>query len=798
MSRRRMLLAPLALAIVASIAAGSYYLHSKQPVRSGSLPLSQLSAPVKVSYDERGVPHIAAANQADMYRALGYVHAQDRLFQMEMLRRLSRGELAEVLGEPLVDTDRLFRTLRIREHADQYVAKQDKQTPAWLALEAYLDGINQFQANNPAPIEFDIIGIPKRPFTAQDSISVAGYLAYSFAAAFRTEPVLTYVRDQLGADYLKIFDLDWHPDGVVKSTGLASEDWRDLNQIARISQQALSAAGLPQYEGSNAWAVAGSRTESGKPLLAGDPHIAFAVPSVWYEAQLSAPGFEIYGHHQALNPFAMLGHNAQAGWSLTMFQNDDLDLIAERVNPENPQQVWSNGQWVDLESREEQILVKDAESVSLTLRRSPHGPIINDVLGTGAAGKTPVAMWWAFLETPNPLLQAFYDLNRAANVKQARNAVEQIEAPGLNIMWASSAGDIAWWAAAKIPRRPAGVNPSFILNGANGQADKPGFYPFSDNPQEVNPARGYIMSANHQPVPASGVQIPGYYNLPDRAQRLDKLLSNADIQWNLNNSQALQLDDGSGYGPRLLYPLVDDLRAAAADDDERALVEQLAAWDGSYPLDSAAAVLFNQFLYQLAYSSMSDELGDEFFDNLLRTRVFDIAMPRLTADANSPWWDQINTPDIENRADTVKSAWQGSLALLRKTYGDDPADWQWGQAHTLTHNHPLGKQKPLDLLFNVGPFAAPGGHETPNNLSARTGPAPWDVVYGPSTRRLIDFADPAHSLGINPVGQSGVLFDQHYQDQAEPYILGEYQPQHFSPEDVKANTQSILKLIPVD
>jgi penicillin amidase len=781
--------------IVAATAAGAYwYLDSKQPQRTGELSLSSLQAAVTVDYDERGVPHIQAQNEADMYRALGYVHAQDRLFQMEILRRLARGELAEVLGSTLVDTDRLFRTLGIREHADRYAAQMDMSTPASQALLAYLDGINQYQASRPAPLEFDLLGIDKRPFSPADTISVAGYMAYSFAAAFRTEPVLTHIRDQLGADYLKAFDLDWHPRGVVGQP-LTAGDWQDLNAIAELSHAALLNAGLPQFEGSNAWAVSGSRTASGKPLLAADPHIRFAVPAVWYETNLRYPGFSLYGHHQALNPVASLGHNHEFAWSLTMFQNDDLDLIAEKTNPANPNQVWHRGQWVELQSREEQIKVKDAEPISLTIRRSPHGPIINSALGE-SLGSTPIAMWWAFLETDNPILDGFYRLNRAASLEQARAAVEQIEAPGLNIVWANAAGDIGWWAAAKLPRRPAGVNPSFILDGASGEAEKDGYFPFSANPQEENPARGYILSANYQPVAPSGMAIPGYYNLADRGQRLDDRLSDNNVKWDLHNSQALQLDPGTGYPQRLLAPLAADLRAAAGNAEEQALVEQLLSWDGQHSLDATAATLFNQLTYQLTFAAMADELGEAFFANLLQTRVLDNALPRLAADAASPWWDKRGSDAVESRADSVKAAWQASLAHLRSTMGDDVTKWTWGNAHRLTHSHPLGQQKPLDKLFNVGPFAAPGGRETPNNLSQPIGPAPWSVVYGPSTRRLIDLADASSALGINPVGQSGVLFDAHYQDQAEAYMRGEYQPMHLSEADVAANTRSRLKLLP--
>ncbi len=796
--KRRLRIVAMTLGVLLALlaAAAAWYVHSKQPVRQGEQSLKGLQAPVSVRYDERGVPHIRAHNQADLYRALGYVQAQDRLFQMEMLRRLARGELAEVLGPRLIDTDKLFRNLRIGEHADAYVARQDRNTPSWQALQHYLDGINQYQDNHPRPLEFDLLGITPRPFTAEDTLSIGGYLAYSFAAAFRTEPLLTYVRDELGADYLKVFDLDWHPDGVLDAgPALSQTDWQGLGALAQLSQQALQDAGLPQFEGSNAWAIAGRRTRSGKPLLAGDPHIRFSVPAVWYEAHLSAPDFELYGHYQPLNPFAFLGHNLDFGWSLTMFQNDDLDLIVEKTNPDNPEQVWYQGRWVDMTRSEQQIAVKGQAPVSLTLRRSPHGPIVNDALGRNA-GSTPVAMWWAFLETDNPLLDGFYEANRADTLAKMRSAAEKIQAPGLNIVWANAAGDIGWWATGQLPIRPAGVNPAFLLDGSTDQADKPGFYPFSANPQEENPARGYILSANVQPLSPAGLEIPGYYNPPERGQQLDRQLRDPAIKWDLASSQALQLGTRTDYARSILKPLLPVLRQVVSDHGEQQWVEKMADWSDDYTLDSVAATLFNQFLYDLADKTFRDELGDALFDTLLSTRAFDSALPRLAAEADSPWWNNRGSPLTETRTDTVRAAWRASINHLTALYGPDPRQWQWGKVHTLTHAHPLGAQKPLDRLLNVGPFPAPGTHEVPNNQSSRLSPAPWPVNYGPSTRRLIDFADPAHALGISPVGQSGVPFDTHYADQAEAYLRGEYRPQHMSEADVAAHSQGELRLLP--
>lgn len=792
------LLALLVTAAALALAAGLWHARSKLPQRSGTLVLRELQAPVRVDWDERGVPHISAQNERDLYRALGFLHAQDRLFQLEMSRRLARGELAEILGPKLVDTDRLFRTLGLRARAEELVRQADVRTPAWQNLLAYLDGINEFQETRPLPLEFDLLGIVPQPFTPVDSLAVAGYMAYSFAAALRTEPVLTYVRDQLGPDHLRVFDLEWQPLGVLADAGrpaLAREDWQAFERLAAASLQAQELAAVPLFEGSNAWAVSGRRTLSGKPLLAGDPHITFALPAVWYEAHLRAPGFELYGHHQALTPFALLGHNMQFGWSLTMFQNDDMDLVALKVNPANPKEVWHQGQWVALQTRTETIAVKDQEPVPITLQRSPYGPVINQAW-PDSLGKNPVALWWTFLESDNPVLEAFYELNRADTLAKARQAASKIHAPGLNIVWASASGDIGWWAAARLVQRPAGVQPAFILDGGSPQADKPGYFRFEDNPQEENPPRGYIVSANHQPKPRSGVPVPGYYNLPDRARRLDQLLRQEGMLWNLQNSQALQLDVQTDYGPRVLRPLLALLRDIAEDSIERSLVEQLAEWDGRHDAGSIAPTVFNQLLYEIVHAAMADELQPAQFANLLRTRALDHAVPRLTADPQSPWWDDRRTERKESRNDTVRKAWRRTIELLQKTLGVGLPGWAWGSNHTVTHGHPLGRIRPLDRVFNVGPLPAPGGREVPNNLAQPIGPAPWSVTYGPSTRRLIDFADAGQALGINPVGQSGVLLDAHYRDQAADYIAGRYQRMHLNAADVRRATRSTLVLQP--
>ncbi|AKX53685.1 penicillin acylase family protein [Thiopseudomonas alkaliphila] len=783
---RRLLAVMLAVPLLL-VALGAGYLYYKLPKRSGSLALSGLSAEVQVHYDERGVPHIYAENQTDMYRALGFVHAQDRLFQMEIMRRLANGELAEVLGEDLVNIDKLFRTLRLAEHARQYIANIPADNPALAAMQAYLAGVNHYQATGPAPVEYDLLGIQPRPFTPEDTVAIAGYLAYSFAAAFRTEPVLSFIQQELGNDYLDIFPLDSPSTGAVSQ--LPQDSLQALQQVARLSHSALLDAGLPQFEGSNAWAVSGAHTASGLPILAGDPHITFSTPAVWYEAHLNSPDFELYGHFMALNPFALLGHNQNFAWSITMFQNDDVDLIAEQLNPDNPQQVWHKQQWVELEQHTELIKVKGAEPVALTLSRSPNGPIITDIV-EGPVSQ-PIALWWAFLETENPLLDAFYLLNRADHLEAAREAVQKIHAPGLNIVWANAEGDIAWWAAAKLPIRPEGVNPNLVLQANQGQAQKLGFYDFSYNPQLENPVNGKILSANYRTASPKGISIPGYYNPPERGQRLWDLLQANISPWQASDMQALQLDAQSDYAPKVLQALAAELQQAAQTDAQQQAVAALLNWHGDYPLDSALPTLFSEFSMQLMQNVVQPNIGEELYHALVHTRIIDYALPELAQRQQSLWWR-----DAQGRQAAVAAAWQASWAHLSELYGEQWQDWHWGQAHRITHKHPLGQVAPLDFLLNIGEFAAPGGHELPNNFSAARSIAPWPVSYGPSTRRIIDFANTDYSLGIIPTGQSGVFFDKHYADQAQDHTLGIYQKQYLSPELIKQQTASSLKLTP--
>ncbi len=784
-------------AVLIITVAAYIYLNAKQPRRSGELKLPGLEQAVTVHYDKWAIPHIYAGNERDAYRALGYIHAQERLFHMEILRRLAKGQLAEILGPKLVSTDTLFRTLRLKQFGQEFIRRQDLNAPGWVAAQAYLDGLNYFQETGPTPIEFEILGIPKTPYTLGDTVSLAGYMAFSFAQGFKTDPTLTFVRDRLGTNYLT--DLGFE---------LAGQSPLELQAGTQASLGALAGlvadietqyAPVGFFEGSNAWVVSGRKTKSGKPVFAGDPHIAFSCPSVWYEAHLVTPGFELYGHYLSGNPFALLGSNRKIAWTLTMFQNDDVDFFREKVNPENPNQVWSAGKWVDLQVENETIKVKGQADVLLKVRRSQHGPIVNDALKGLQHEKEPVAVWWAFHDHSNAIADSLYSLAHAKDAFEAGAAVRGLKAPGLNFVLADAKGNIGWWAAGAVPIRPAHVNPNFVLDGTSGRDDFKGIYAFEHNPQMINPAGGIIVSANHQPQDFGSGVVPGYYNLDNRARRIDHLLAAKEDGWTAADMQAIQLDTRSNYSLKVrdeAARVLSALDAVKADRLSSRAFELFRQWDGDYRLQSVGPTIFHTLHYNLAEMIYRDELGEDFFKAFLRTRLPDRSLEKIVGRPASPWWDNSKTDRIETRGDILRAAWQATVGHLHDVAGADPDSWHWSKVHTVEYVHAIGRKKPLDKIFNIGPFPVEGSRDVPNYLGFRLSPAPHRVRVGPSTRRIIDFAEPENALGINPTGQAGYFFNDNYADQARLYVDGRYRRQLIDRDEIEAARTSTLVLNP--
>jgi len=778
---------------------------------------------VSVVRDNWGVPHIRAASEPDAYFALGYCMAQDRLFQMELLRRLARGEVAEVLGPPVVKVDGIMRAFRLRSKAEEYVERSKKSSPPELkiATEAFLDGVNQFIEEGNLPWEFSALMLPCRPFTLVDCIAVAAILPISFADGLRSDPLKSMLKEKY-PDY----DVDLLFRGIEATPVTIMESFEEAATFQR--QQALRSTASPQlaqglesaaqwldamaawtkiagtHLGSNSWVLSGDKTASGKPILANDPHVAFTNPSIWYEAHLKYDDFENYGYHLPPIPIPLLGHNEDRGWGMTMFANDDVDLYLEKANPDNPNQVMYCGEWADCEIIREVIKVRWGKDVVCDVRLTPHGPIANDLLGVllGYDGP-PVSLSWIWQRFEYTDVEAFYEISHARTYEQFEAAISKITSPGLNISYADAAGNIAWWAAGLLPVRPSHVDPKTLLEGWSGKDEIKEFLPLAATPHLKNPTNGMIVTANNLPTihpvgepPLQQPLLQGYFKPGDRAGRIKEMLLERD-DWTIEDLRAVQTDD-LGFATRKMAPIMARLareKDAILNPLELEALTKMENWDCRHGVESIGATIFNHWVDSLLIGLFGDELNEKELQMYLGVDDSWIALQDLLVEQDSCWWDDISTQQKETAADITARALQQTCGIIEKRLGGNVNAWRWGDVHTLTGTHPFGYIPGIGRLLNIGPHECGGASQNVNNMLSKT-PHNYNILAGPSTRRLIDFAQPDKSLTILPTGNSGHIHSPYYDDQAEMFTRGEYRPALYNEEDIEANKEHEMKFVP--
>lgn len=794
---KRILIGLFLILFIAAIG-GYVFLLTSAPTYSGNLTLQGLKNEVEVYYDSYGVPHIYAQNEEDAYYALGYVHAQDRLFQMEMLRRAAGGRLSEVLGEDLLKVDKLFRTLGINKFAKEHAQKfLSSDTAAFQkAALAYQKGINQFIKTGKTPIEFTIIGIPKEEFTPEDIYLAVGFMSFGFAEGLRVDPVVQKIKTEYGEEYLTDFALNTPAEAVKIKTykGIIKNAQGD-SLIASLNQ-ALSEIPVPLWSGSNGWVVSGDRTASGFPILENDTHIGFGQPAVWYEAHMEYPGQSFYGHHIAGIPFGLLGNNRFAAWGLTMFENDDADFFQETVNPENKNQVKFKDQWEELAVRKEIIRVKGKPDVELEVKTSRHGSLINGIIEHTPADQA-IAMSWMLTTVTNEAIQAAYLLNHSEMFRDAERAASMFSAPGLNLMYGDIDGNIAWWACAKLPIRPEHVRTKLFLDGASGNDEYLGFYDFTKNPQSINPPWGYVYSANNQPDSVQGVLYPGYYYPKARAGRIVELISK-DKKWTPDDMKGVNLDVVSNSTPEVAKEMAAVL-ASLNKPEFSPMIELLQKWDGDHKKTDTAPSVYYNMLSQIYYMSMKDEIGAEALKSILMTSLPKNSVNTFIKNQNSPWWDDVKTKDVkETRAMIFEKAASKTLSLLKQNCGATPDQWVWGKIHTLKHNHPLGAVKLLDKIFSVGPFSVDGGNEVLNNLHFDLDTTGYfHVTGGPALRKITDFSTIENGETVSPTGQSGNVMSPFYSDEAEMFATGKFRRMLMNRKEIEKVSKNKLVLKPL-
>jgi penicillin amidase len=767
------------------------YSFYQKPKYEGEVQLKRIQEKTTVYFDDFGVPHIYANTPKDAMVTLGYVHAQDRLWQMELLRRIVPGKLSEIFGSAALKNDKFFVGLGIEEASQDAIVNLDKNSPGYQLTMAYLDGINQYIEEGVTPIEFQLLGIKKQKFTIEDVYNIFGYMSFSFAMAQKTDPLLTDIRSKYGMDYLKDFGID----GSFNTTQIkiSKQKTQEYGAIAKSIASLLDQSPVAPFVGSNSWVIAPPKTKNKKVIFANDPHIGFSQPGTWYEAHIVTPDFELYGCYLAGTPFPLLGHNREYAYGLTMFENDDVDFYQEENNPNDNNQYKSKEGFRNYAIRKKTIKVKDSANVVLNIKVSHHGPIMNDLLSGLKNGK-PVAMSWIYTQQPIRIIEAVYAISHSKSISDFQKGVSLIAAPGLNVMYGDAQGNVGWWATGKLYKHNKGVNTNFILDGTSGKEDITEYIDFSKNPSAVNPDWSYVYSANNQPEAIDGFLYPGYYLPEDRAKRITQLLDSKS-NWDKNSVGAMITDNTSIVAPEVVKNLILNLNYKSLSKTEKEAIGILKSWNGSNNLNDVAPTIYNKWIYLYLKNTFQDELGADAFRQFLGTHIMKQIVARQIATENSPWWDNVTTENQkETRSQILSSSFAEAIAALQNQLGNTVSNWEWSKVHTVEYQHPLGKLAILRPFFNVGPFNVPGSVEVINNqFFDFSEDGFYKVKGGPSSRRIIDFLDIENSWGILPTGQSGNPFSQHYNDQSDLYNSGKFRKMKLNKEEIiKSSTQLVF------
>ncbi|NQV98099.1 MAG: penicillin acylase family protein [Rhodospirillales bacterium] len=760
------------------------------PKRDGSISVAGLARGVDIYRDAAAVPYIYAQSQADAYLALGFVHAQDRFWQMELMRRFGAGRLSEILGPATVASDKWMRTLGLYPLAEAQAGTLP--APVQAALAAYARGVNQWLTTKTGlgAIELAAFRYQPEPWKPADSLIWSKIMATRLAGNFRKEIARSQVAARLGVLRANQF---W-PDYPVQAPTTAGDSgaYYPGDLFARIEAFLPSPAGLPGGA-SNQWVVGPDKSATGAPLLANDPHLGFSAPVLWYLAHIEAPGLQMTGATVPGVPFHILGHNGQIAWGITSTQADQEDLVIEQIAADATTYATVNGPKA-FARRSETIAIKGQADQTLEVRATVHGPVLSDLpmnLPAGAETGQIVALNAVYLKAEDQTLGGLYLLNRATDWAAFRHALAFVNSPALNLSYADTSGNIGFQVAGNLPVRRSGDG-SLPVPGWTAAGDWSGRVPFAQLPSLYNPARGLIVNANN-PVgdPTQAPFISRDWAAPYRALRIEQQLQVAKNQ-SAGDMQALQLDEISLMAHELL-PAMAALVAPQTDRD-RAAVAMLAGWDGRMARDRPQPLLFSQWLRALNRALYGDDLGD-LSPGLLGLR------PRFvlnSLNSHHHWCNNINTAEIETCADVVTASLTQAVADLSKRYGADMTAWRWGDAHPSTFTHGVFNRVPvLNRLANLS-IASGGGDFTVNRGASRVNDdtAPFRHIHGPGYRAVYDLSDLTKSRYAIATGQSGNFLSGHYRDQLVNWRDGIYLEINGTRALVESQSDARLRLLP--
>lgn len=737
----------------------------------GTLVLAGLTGEVEILRDTNKVPHIFGTSEADVSFALGVAHAQDRLWQMELFRRVGQGRLSELLGSTALPADRYIRTLGLYQLAQATLPHLKPETLS--ILNAYAAGVNAYLAarTNPLPPEFLFLAHKPEPWSAADSVVMIKLLALGLSGNATRELSRAHLANILSPDQLAQFTPPYPGDAPV-----ALPDFASLYARSPIRQAAASIPDIGPKGASNNWVVDGTWTASGKPLLANDPHLGMLAPSIWYLAHLAYPDRNVVGATIAGVPSVILGRNDWIAWGYTNTGPDTQDLYVEKLNPYNSGEYLTPDGYVPFDERTEIIEVRFGKDETLVVRSTRHGPVLPTNF-FGAEKVIPqghvIALAWTALTSADLTVQAGHEITSAKTFDEFKAALRNYLAPMQNMVFANVDGEIGFIAPANVPIRApqhetAGLMPA---PGWKSENDWTGLIPFDELPQAHNPSRGYIVTANHKIVPNSyPYSITRQWDLPFRAIRIEELLS-ATHDHTVQSFSEMQMDNGSSFAERFTHLLLDQ---ASDLPETREARERLIAWNHTMDGEKAEPLIFTAWMRELTRAVYADELGEQFSRRWRFHPVFMEAV--LTANQGTQvWCDDVTTTTIEEPCgQLIDQSLKKALDYLRTTYGEDMSDWHWSTAHPVVNRHIPGSFIPLlgDALSISRPSA--GGNHTINRgqhlISAER---PFDNIHAAGFRAVYDLNNLNASRFMISTGQSGNPYSPDYDAFASAWAVGE-------------------------
>jgi penicillin amidase len=728
------------------------------PQTTGELVLKGLSKKVIVYRDDKGIPHIEAENELDLYLTLGFIHASERIFQLDLYRRASRGQLADVLGDDLLKRDQLSRTLQFESPLD-HPNRVPLSLKVKTKMQAYLNGINEFVEKGPLPFEFIILGYQPEKFELRDVYAFTGYMAFLFGNAPKQDPLLHTFR--------KFYDLETIALMGNEPSSLPNEAVtgypKNLDPLYYSSLLEL-----PAVDGSNAWVISPSKTKSGKALLANDPHVGISQPGLWFEAHLKAPNFEVYGHFLPLIPFAAIGHNEEKAWGLTISYIDDMDFYEEKVNFEK-NTVRYRGDDLPLIKKSHSIKVKGKDPVKFTSWIGPHGPLLGS-RHENDFSKPEYALQWTYHHKDNRPLEAFYGLTYSKGIDEMRLATTLGTAPGLNIVYADESGNIAWWMYGAIPIRPRGMQGDRVYPGENGDYDWLGHMDADQKPQIENPPSGVIVSANGRP-PGASKMVKGYWQPQDRAKTIHDTLTKEE-GWTANQVSKLQASSFNAKALPYKSKLISYLKGYLESNLEKKALALFENWDGRSALKSVAAYLYHELTNTLL-RDLFDELPLVDFNKYCRVNASWRSLYRFSELPQHRIWDLSSTKKIETMKEVVLLSFKKVITKLKAKHGANIKSWLWGKVHQVSFSHPLGARGGvLGYLLNLGPYPVSGGYNSINNFRKLGCEGGFAVKAGPSTRVVVDFEDTKNTLGGLPLGISAHRKSPYFSNERKDFLKG--------------------------